>query len=158
MALHLHNLQSSHSTRRKKRLGRGNAAGKGTYAGKGLKGQKARSGGSIRAGFEGGRTPLILQTPKVRGKGFRSIKQPIAVVNLTDLNVFADGEVITVKNLVSKNLVKKGPVKILGQGELKKKLSFKVPVSQSAKDKIEKAGGSILTSEKADKSEAKQEK
>ena len=143
MEVSLHNLKSS-GKRKRMRIGRGNSAGKGTYSGRGVKGQFARSGSSMRAGYEGGRTSLITSTPKMRGKGFRSFKAFVSVLNLGDLNRFNDGDVITQKKLVTARLVKPGPVKILGTGELRKKLSVRLPVSDSARVKIEKAGGTVM--------------
>ncbi len=133
------------ATKSKKRVGRGNGSGLGTYSGRGMNGQNCRTGGGVRAGFEGGQTPLILRMPKL--KGFRSPnKITYQVVNLTKLNQFKDGTEITAELLAEKGLVSKKslPVKILGTGELTKKLKFAVTkISDTAKEKIEKAGGSI---------------
>jgi len=145
MAVELHTLKTSRITRRK-RVGRGNSAGQGTYAGRGLKGQHARSGGNIRPGFEGGRTSLILQTPKIRGKGFKSFRPKVVAVNVRDLNVFKSGEIVSEKTLKKRGIIKSGPVKILGHGELRHKLEVRVPVSSSAKKKIEQAGGKVVSS------------
>lgn len=128
-----------------KRLGRGNGSGKGTYSSRGMKGQKARTGKKLRPGFEGGQTPLIQRMPKKRG-----FKNPNKVVyqpvNLSDLNDFDAGKTITVSMLAEKKLVnKKGaPVKLLGFGEIDKKVTVEVhAASKSAISKIEKAGGSL---------------
>ena len=131
------------SRRRKKVIGRGLGSGHGTYSGRGGKGQRARKSGNVRPGFEGGRQPLIRQVPKLRG--FKSHHAKAFVVSLTQLNKFADGDIITIAKLMEKKLVTaKGPVKILGGGELKKKLEVHLPVSAGAKAAIEKAGGKVI--------------
>lgn len=145
MLVGLHNLQLKVKRKARKRVGRGNAAGQGTYAGRGGKGQKARSGGSIRPGFEGGRTTLIRQTPKMRGKGFRSLNPEAEVVKVRQLNVFLEGEKVTLQNLKQKGLADRGPVKILAGGDLSKKLEVAVPTSAAAKAQIEKAGGKVIS-------------
>lgn len=142
----LHELKPNKgATKSKRRVGRGNGSGLGTYSGRGCKGQNSRTGGGVRAGFEGGQTPLTLRMPKL--KGFKSPnKISYQVVNLTKLNQFEDGTEINANFLLEKGLVsKKGlPIKILGTGEIKKKLTFNVTkVSKTAKEKIEKAGGSV---------------
>ena len=125
-----------------KRIGRGHGSGNGKTAGKGHKGQKARSGGSIRPGFEGGQMPLQRRIPK---RGFNNIfATKYAIVNVSDLNKFTDGTVVDTELLVASGLVKKvyDGVKILGNGELTAKLTVKAAkFSQSAVEKIEKAGG-----------------
>ena len=126
------------------RRGRGHGSGNGKTAGKGHKGQKARSGGGVRPGFEGGQMPLYRRLPK-SGLGFhcRSHKEIIAI-NLKLLNVFEEGTVVDIAALQSKGLVSnpKDGVKILGVGELSKKLTVQVnSFSQSAVQKIELAGG-----------------
>ena len=146
MNLSLHNLTSHFSRKKRLRVGRGNSAGKGTYAGRGLKGQKARSGGNIAPGFEGGRTTIISQTPKMRGKGFKSGRLASRGVNVDKLNVFNDGDVVSLRKLIKSGLVKSGPVRILGHGDLKKKLQIQVPSSVQARKKIEAAGGSVKLS------------
>jgi len=154
MSLSLHNLKSHFSKKKRMRIGRGNSAGKGTYAGKGIKGQKARSGGSIAPGFEGGRTTIITQTPKARGKGFVSGRVASRGINVEKLNIFSDGEVVSLRKLVKAGLVKSGPVRILSRGDLKKKLLVQVSASLQAIKKIEDAGGSVKVKlkEKIDKS------
>lgn len=131
--------------KKSKRLGRGNASGKGTYAGKGIKGQTARSGGKRRPGFEGGQMPFIRKMPKL--KGFRNINQvTFQVVNVADLNTFEDNDVVDVVSLYDRKLISSNtkPVKVLGDGELTKKLQVKVDrVSKSAQEKITKASGSF---------------
>ena len=125
-----------------KRIGRGHGSGNGKTAGKGHKGQKARSGGGVRIGFEGGQMPLARRIPK---RGFNNIfATKYAIVNVSDLNKFKDGTVVDTELLVASGLVKKvyDGVKILGNGELSAKLTVKAAkFSQSAIEKIEKAGG-----------------
>lgn len=124
------------------RRGRGHGSGNGKTSGKGHKGQKARSGGSIRPGFEGGQMPLQRQIPK---RGFVNIfNTRYAVVNVKDLEIFDDGAEVDEQVLVEAGLLKKtlDGVKILGVGELTKKLTVQVAAfSASAKQKIEEAGG-----------------
>ena len=125
------------------RRGRGHASGNGKTAGKGHKGQKARSG-APRPGFEGGQMPLYRRIPK-RGFTNRNSKDIVAI-NLSALEVFENGETVTVETLLEKGIVKnpKDGVKILGNGELTKKLNVKVnAVSETAKSKIEAAGGTV---------------
>lgn len=124
------------------RKGRGHGSGNGKTAGRGHKGQNARSGGGVRPGFEGGQMPLYRRIPK---RGFKCINsKEIIAINLVHLNVFDDGAVVDIEALKSKGLVSnpRDGVKILGNGELSKKLTVKVNFfSQSAKEKIEAAGG-----------------
>ena len=124
------------------RKGRGHGSGNGKTAGKGHKGQKARSGGSIRPGFEGGQMPLQRQIPK---RGFKNIfATNYAIINVKDLEIFEDGAVVDEKAIVEAGLLKKtlDGVKVLGEGELTKKLTVNVAAfSESAKQKIEEAGG-----------------
>ena len=124
------------------RRGRGHGSGNGKTAGKGHKGQKARSGGSIRPGFEGGQMPLSRRIPK---RGFNNIfATKFAIVNVADLNKFVDGTVVDAELLKASGLIKKeyDGVKVLGNGELTAKLTVKAAkFSQSAIEKIEKAGG-----------------
>ena len=125
-----------------KRIGRGHGSGNGKTAGKGHKGQNARSGGGVRIGFEGGQMPLARRIPK---RGFNNIfATKYAIVNVSDLNKFKDDTVVDTELLVASGLVKKvyDGVKILGNGELTAKLTVKAAkFSQSAVEKIEKAGG-----------------
>jgi len=125
-----------------KRVGRGHGSGNGKTAGKGHKGQNARSGGGVRIGFEGGQMPLARRIPK---RGFNNIfASEYAIVNVSDLNRFKDGTVVDTELLIASGLVKKvnDGVKILGNGELTAKLTVKAAkFSQSAIEKIEKAGG-----------------
>ncbi|MBQ8348178.1 MAG: 50S ribosomal protein L15 [Ruminococcus sp.] len=125
-----------------KRIGRGHGSGNGKTAGKGHKGQNARSGGGVRIGFEGGQMPLTRRIPK---RGFKNIfATKYAIVNVSDLNKFKDGTVVDTELLMASGLVKKvyDGVKILGNGELTSNLTVKAAkFSQSAIEKIEKAGG-----------------
>ena len=134
----------------RKILGRGSSSGWGKTAGKGNKGQKARSGGKVYAGFEGGQMPLYRRLAK-RGFSNYPFSRDYVVVNLSLLeNKFSDGEIVDNTSLHKKGLLKKvtSMVKILGDGELTKKLSFNVSaVSASAKAKIEKTGGSVNLSQ-----------
>ena len=130
------------STREVKRIGRGHGSGNGKTAGKGHKGQKARAGRGMRAGFEGGQMPLQRRVPK---RGFNNIfATEYVIVNVSDLDVFEDGAVVDSAALKAKGLVGKtlDGVKILGNGEISKKLTVKAAAfSGSAKEKIEAAGG-----------------
>ena len=125
------------------RRGRGHGSGNGKTAGKGHKGQKARSG-APRIGFEGGQMPLYRRLPK-RGFTNRNTKD-IVSINITELNRFEDGAVVTIETLVENGVIKnpKDGVKILGNGELTKKLTVKANAfSEGAKAKIEAAGGNV---------------
>ena len=130
--------------KKRKRIGRGDASGWGTTAGRGNKGEKSRSGGAKGQYFEGGQTPLIRRLPK---RGFTNIfRVDYEVVNLGRLNdVCLEGGIIDIVYLSEKGIVNKGkPVKILGDGELSKKVTIKAHAfSKSAKEKIEQAGGII---------------
>lgn len=130
------------STREVKRIGRGHGSGQGKTAGKGHKGQKARSGGGVRPGFEGGQMPLQRRVPK---RGFHNIfATRYASVNVAALNKFEDGAVVDAAALKAAGLVKKeyDGVKILGNGNVEKKLTVKATAfSEAAKAKIEAAGG-----------------
>ena len=143
--LNLSNLKPAQKRADRKRVGRGLGSGKGRYSGRGIKGQKARSGShKMRAGFEGGQMPLYMRVGKQRGATSKdAFTQP---VNLRDLErVFADGDTVNVEAMVEKGLLKntKADVKILGQGELSKKLSVTAHAfSETAREKITAAGGS----------------
>jgi len=130
------------STRKAFRKGRGAGSGSGKTAGKGHKGQNARSGGGVRPGFEGGQMPLQRRVPK---RGFNNIfAVRYATINVEDLNRFEDGSVVDQGAIVEAGLLKKtlDGVKILGNGELTKKLTVSVKAySETAKKKIEEAGG-----------------
>lgn len=124
------------------RKGRGAGSGNGKTAGRGHKGQWARSGGGVRAGFEGGQMPLVRRIPK---RGFNNIfAKPLEVINVSALNKFEDGATVNVCDLLEKGILSKCEygVKILGNGEVTKKLTVRASAfSASAKEKIEKAGG-----------------
>ena len=130
------------STHKGYRVGRGAGSGNGKTAGKGHKGQNARSGGGVRPGFEGGQMPLQRRIPK---RGFVNVfATNYAVINVKDLNVFEDGAVVDEQAIVEAGLLKKtlDGVKVLGKGELTKKLTVNVAAcSESAKQKIEEVGG-----------------
>lgn len=129
----------------RKRVGRGVGSGHGTYSCRGCKGQKSRSGGGVGLRFEGGQTPLVKRLPSTRG--FTNIfKTEYAVVNLRQLQVFGEGAEVTPQKLLDAGILSslKKPVKILGDGDLERPLSVKANgFSQTAKRKIEAAGGSI---------------
>ncbi len=131
------------SRKRKKRVGRGYGSGHGLTATRGTKGQKARSGGVKGPYFEGGQNPLHLRLP--RYPGFKNVfKKDYTCINVVDLNVFKNGEEVTHDSLIEKGLIKKNEklIKILGRGELQKKLVVKADAfSKKAKEKIESAGG-----------------
>lgn len=143
--MRLHQLQPVRGAKhRRKRLGCGEGSGHGKTSGRGGKGQTARSGSSIRHGFEGGQTPLYRRLPK-RGFNNARFKRKVAVVNLGDLNGFSDGAEIGLDALLQQGLVRGrfDAVKILGNGDLKKKLKVQAHFfSASARTKIEAAGGS----------------
>ncbi len=130
------------SNKERKRIGRGHGSGQGKTAGKGHKGQKARSGGNIRPGFEGGQMPLQRRIPK---RGFNNIfAKKIVAINVSALDRFEDGAEVDAQSLINAGIVKKeyDGIKILGNGEISKKLTVKATAySESAKQKIEAAGG-----------------
>ena len=144
MKLHeLHPAEGSVKTR--KRIGRGPGSGTGKTSGKGHKGQNARSGGGVRLGFEGGQLPLYRRLPK-RGFSNARFKREYAVINLSDLNRFNDGDVVTPELLKEMGIVKKElcGIKVLGNGTLEKKVTVKAhKFSESAKEKIETSGGKV---------------
>src|SRR5579864_2881784 len=151
--LNLSNLQPAQEREDRKRVGRGPGSGKGRYSGRGIKGQKSRAGShKMRAGFEGGQMPIYMRIGKQRGSTskdampigpFRTSTVP---VNLRDLDRFDAGDEVTPETLVEKKILKntKIDVKLLGTGELTKKLVVRVhAISASAREKIEKAGGTV---------------
>lgn len=143
--MELNNLRPSvGSTKNRKRIGRGTGSGHGKTATKGHKGQKARSGGSIKAGFEGGQMPLQRRLPK---RGFTPIDRvEYSLVNISQLDLFESGAVVNVESLISKGLVKSArcAVKILGNGDITKPVKVAAnKFSQTAKDKIVAAGGTV---------------
>jgi large subunit ribosomal protein L15 len=169
-SLSLSNLSPAQKRQDRKRVGRGLGSGKGRYSGRGLKGQKARSGShKMRAGFEGGQMPAYMRLPKERGHTskdampvgpFRTVTQG---VNLRDLQAkFEAGEEVTVDSLKAKGLIRstRVDVKILGSGDLTKKLSVTAHrFSQSAREKIEGAGGKVVAlREETDTSSRKRRK
>jgi large subunit ribosomal protein L15 len=142
----LQNLKSNPGSRkRRKTVGRGNGSGHGTYSTRGSNGQRQRTGSRKHPGFEGGQTPLYRKMPKL--KGFRNLNRiTYQVVNVGNLNIFEDNDEVDVVRLFEKKLIshKDKPVKLLGDGDLKKKLTIKVDkFSASAKEKIEKAKGAV---------------
>jgi large subunit ribosomal protein L15 len=133
------------ANKKRKILGRGAGSGRGTTAGKGNKGQQARSGGKTYVGFEGGQMPLYRRIAQ-RGFSNYPFKKEYQVVNLVEIEKrYENGETVDAETLAAKGVAKGPvPVKILGAGDLTRKLSFKVAaISASAKEKIEKAGGSV---------------
>jgi large subunit ribosomal protein L15 len=152
--LNLSNLKPAQARRDRKRIGRGQGSGKGRYSGRGIKGQKSRSGShTMRAGFEGGQMPIYMRLGKARGPyskdampmgPHRTSTQPVNVAALEER--FDAGAEVTVEALVEKGLIKNSriDVKLLGQGDLTKKLSITVhAASASAREKVEGAGGSL---------------
>jgi large subunit ribosomal protein L15 len=151
--LNLSNLKPAQARRDRKRVGRGLGSGKGRYSGRGIKGQKSRAGShAMRAGFEGGQMPLYMRIAKLRGNTsadampvgpFRTYSQP---VNLRDLDRFEAGEEVTPESLKAKGLIRsvRKDVKLLGNGDLKKKLTITVhAASAAAREKVEAAGGTL---------------
>ena len=126
------------------RKGRGPGSGNGKTAGKGHKGQNARSGGGVRPGFEGGQFPIYRQLPK-RGFNNKRFATVYATINVSDLNRFEDGAIVDIEALLAARVIRKAQdgLKVLGNGELTKKLTVKAAkFSAAAKEKIEAAGGS----------------
>jgi large subunit ribosomal protein L15 len=151
--LNLSNLKPAQARVDRKRVGRGLGSGKGRYAGRGIKGQKSRSGShKMRAGFEGGQMPIYMRIGKLRGSTskdaypvgpFRTHTQP---VNIRDLAQFEAGDVVTPEALVEKGILKntRTDVKLLGNGTIGKRLTIRLHgISASAREKIEKAGGTV---------------
>jgi large subunit ribosomal protein L15 len=151
--LNLSNLSPAQPREDRKRVGRGLGSGKGRYSGRGIKGQKSRAGShKMRAGFEGGQMPIYMRLGKLRGATsadampigpFRTHTQP---VNVRDLDRFDAGDEVTPETLVGKRLIKNTriDVKLLGVGEVTKKLTVRVhAISASAREKIEGAGGTV---------------
>ena len=130
------------STFEGKRKGRGYGSGNGKTGGRGHKGQKARSGGKVRVGFEGGQMPLVRRVPK---RGFNNVfAKPLTAINLTVLNRFEDGAVVDAAALIEAGVLSSCPygLKVLANGTLTKKITVKAAAfSESAKEKIEQAGG-----------------
>jgi large subunit ribosomal protein L15 len=151
--LNLSSLAPAQSQKARKRIGRGLGSGKGRYSGRGIKGQKSRSGShKMRAGFEGGQMPLHMRVGKQRGATSKDampigpFRTSTAPVNVGSLDSFDDGAEVTPEALVEKGLLKntKTDVKLLGNGELVKKLTIRVhAISATAREKVEKAGGTV---------------
>ena len=148
--MQLHNLQTI-SIKKKRRAGQGHGSGRVKTAGRGTKGQKAR--GKISLTFEGGALPLIKRLPFHRGKGKNKVFKPKPVIlNIKTLNLFPKNTEVTIETLIKHRIIdpadaKEYGVKILGDGDLSVPLRVLVPVSNGAKSKIEKAGGSISSAE-----------
>ena len=141
--MNLHDLHpAAGSTKTRKCKGRGMASGNGKTAGRGHKGLYARSGGKVRAGFEGGQMPLVRRVPK---RGFNNIfAKPLTAINLAVLNRFEDGAVVDAAALIEEGIISACPygLKVLANGNLTKKITVKAAAfSESAKEKIEQAGG-----------------
>ena len=141
----LHELSPAQGSAKKAwRVGRGPGSGNGKTAGKGHKGQNARSGGGVRPGFEGGQIPLYRKLPK---RGFHNkFAKTYSIVNVDVFNKFEDGAVVDLATLLEKKIVRKANdgLKVLGNGEITKKITVKAAVfSATAKEKIEAAGGKI---------------
>ena len=139
----LHELNAAPEAKTRKRVGRGPGSGLGKTSGRGENGQKSRSGASIPAWFQGGQTPLYRRVPK-RGFNNARFRTEYATINLSDLNRFEDGAVVDTKLLKEVGLINKelDGVKVLGNGELTKKLTVKVNAfTKTAKEKIENIGG-----------------
>ena len=139
----LHELSpAAGSSKKAWRKGRGHGSGNGKTAGRGHKGQNARTGGGVRPGFEGGQIPLYRRLPK---RGFNNVfAKHYAIVNVRDLEVFDNGAVITTEVLLEKRIIRKAldGVKVLGRGELTKKVTVQAAIfSAGAKEKIESVGG-----------------
>lgn len=131
------------STKARRRVGRGLGSGRGKTAGRGQKGQRSRSGFSQGAGWEGGRSRLIMRLPK---RGFNRAKEPVQIVNVGDLERFDDGTVVTTDLLLAAGLIKRADraVKLLGDGELGTKLTVELDaVSRGAARAVEAAGGTV---------------
>ena len=151
--LNLSNLSPAQPRQDRKRVGRGPGSGKGRYSGRGLKGQKSRSGShKMRAGFEGGQMPIYMRIGKQRGNTSKDampvgpFRTETVPVNVRDLDRFDAGAEVTPESLVEKKLIKntKIDVKLLGTGDISKKLTVRVhAISASAREKIEAAGGTV---------------
>jgi large subunit ribosomal protein L15 len=151
--LNLSSLKPAQTAKDRKRIGRGIGSGKGRYSGRGIKGQKSRAGShKMRAGFEGGQMPIYMRLGKQRGATSKDampigpFRTSTAPVNVGALDRFEDGAEVTPESLVEIGLLKntKTDVKLLGNGELAKKLTVRVhAISATARQKVEKAGGTV---------------
>ncbi len=152
-SMNLSNLQPAQERVDRKRVGRGPGSGTGKYAGRGNKGQKSRAGShKMRAGFEGGQMPIYMRIGKLRGSTSKDampvgpFRTETVPVNIRDLDRFDAGAEVTPESLVEKRLIKntKIDIKLLGTGEISKKLTVRVhKISATAREKIEKAGGTV---------------
>lgn len=145
--MNIHELSPApNSTKKARRVGRGIGSGLGKTSGRGQKGQNARSGGGVRPGFEGGQMPLIRRLPR-RGFNNYEFKKNYTIINVCDLEKLEDGAVVDATMLKEKRIIskiEKYGLKVLGNGELTKKLTVKAAVfTKTAQEKIEKAGGKI---------------
>ena len=142
----LHNIEApKKALKNRKRVGRGPGSGSGKTSGSGENGQKSRSGAKIRPVFEGGQTPLFRRIPK-RGFTNARFRKEFAIINLTELDKFEDGAVVTLELLKEMGLIKKelSGLKVLGFGDITKKITIKTNrISKSAQEKIEKIGGKV---------------
>src|SRR5438105_4699706 len=151
--LNLSTLKPAQERKTRKRVGRGLGSGKGRYSGRGIKGQKSRAGShKMRAGFEGGQMPIYMRLGKNRGSTSKDampvgpFRTEMVPVNIRDLDRFDAGAEVTPESLVEKRLIKntKIDVKLLGTGDISKKLTVRVhAISAAAREKIEKAGGTV---------------
>ncbi len=146
--MQLHDLKPNEGSKKnRKRVGRGHSTGNGKTAGRGTKGQNSRSGGGVRPYHQGGNLPFYRKLPFLRGEGFTPINRvEYTTINLDKLAIFKADDEVTPESLVAAKVIRnaKKPVKILGEGEIKVPLKLHVHrVTESAKAKIEKAGGSI---------------
>jgi large subunit ribosomal protein L15 len=151
--LNLHSLHPAQPQKDRKRVGRGLGSGKGRYSGRGIKGQKSRAGShKLRAGFEGGQMPIYMRVGKLRGNTSKDampigpFRTKTVPVNLRDLDRFDTGDEVTPESLVEKRIIKntKTDVKLLGVGEVSKKLTIRVhAISATAREKVEAAGGTV---------------
>jgi large subunit ribosomal protein L15 len=151
--LNLSSIKPAQSRKDRKRVGRGIGSGKGRYSGRGIKGQKSRAGShKMRAGFEGGQMPIYMRVPKERGSTSKDampigpFRTSTAPVNVGSLDRFDEGAEVTPESLVEHGLLKntKTDVKLLGNGEVTKKLTIRVhAISATAREKVEQAGGSV---------------
>jgi large subunit ribosomal protein L15 len=166
--LNLSNLKPASPSKARKRVGRGPGSGKGRYAGRGIKGQKSRSGShKMRAGFEGGQMPIYMRLGKQRGPYSKDAmpmgphRTSTVPVNIRDLDRFDDGAEVTPETLAKIGLIRNTriDVKILGQGELKKKLTVTAHFfSATAREKIEAAGGSVTALKEVKKKRRRKKK
>jgi len=151
--LNLSNIRPAQEREDRKRIGRGPGSGKGRYSGRGLKGQKSRAGShKMRAGFEGGQMPIYMRIGKQRGATSKDampigpFRTETVPVNVRDLDRFEAGDEVTPESLAEKGIIKntKIDVKVLGTGEISKKLTIRVhAISAGAREKIEAAGGTV---------------